>query len=1086
MQIHKIVCVLVIAAFSCVAAWSQGTAQISGIVTDQSGAILPGAEVSATQTETGIVRSTISNETGNYVLPTLAVGPYRLEISLPGFRTFVQTGIVLQVNSNPGINAVLAVGQVSEQIEVQANAALVETRASGVGQVIDNQRILELPLNGRQVTDLIVLAGAAVQTGTASSRAMQGGVGISVAGGLDFGVTYLLDGAMHNSAYDNYNLPFPFPDALQEFKVETNGLGAQIGMHSGGAVNAVTRSGTNEFHGSLFEFVRNDLFNARNYFATKGSTLKRNQFGGTAGGPIKKNKLFFFGGYQGTTLREDPADNLAFIPTTAMMAGDFTTFASPACNGGRQITLRAPFVNNRVDPATFSKAAVKIVGYLPKTEDPCGRIVFGRRTTPNEGQYVGKIDYQLNSSHSVFGRYIANTYKTPPPYALTDNILTSTVGGRDNLGQAFTFGDTYLIGSNIVNAYRLALNRTAIHRTTKDFFSAPDVGINIYSGLPKYTILAVTGGFSIGNGSDSEASFRTTAYQTSDDISLVHGNHQVSAGVSFAHWRLNQYAHLRDVPNFAFDGTATGLGMGDYLTGQLSSLIQATQTRWAIRQWYFGLYGQDTWKVTRKLTLNYGLRWEPYFPQEGRMNTMTTFNLDGFRKGVKSTIYKNAPAGLSYRGDPGFPGWGGAYTRWLDLGPRIGLAWDVNGDGKTSIRAAYGGYYDFVNAQYLGNTLMQPPEGFELRITSPAGGFDDPYRGFPGGQPFPYKFDANSPFLPFGTFLSLQPHMKTTAVQSWNLSVQRQFGQDLMVSASYLGSQTRHLWSVNAANPALFLGLGPCTINGVAYNPCSSTTNRDQRRKLYLENPQEGGAIGFLDVHDDGGTANYNGMLLSVQRRAASGITVGGNYTLSHCIGDGTQGGAIPNVATGPVDPNNRRLDRGNCNSDRRHSFNLTAVAATPNFSNTTLRRVASDWRLSGIYRWSTGSYLTIISGLDRALSGINNQRADQILSSPYGDKSSLTNYFNRAAFAQPAIGTLANLGRNNVMGPPTWQFDAALSRVFHVTERQTVEARFEAYNVTNSLRPGNPDVNFSANTFGRITTALTPRIMQFALKYAF
>src|SRR5262245_54630890 len=623
---------ILVTVMICGSVWAQATAQISGAVQDQSGAVLPGVEVMATQTSTGVSRATITNETGYYVLPNLPLGPYRLEASLPGFRTYVQTGIVLQVNSSPTINVVLQVGQVSEQVEVQANAGLVETRSLSVGQVMETQRIMELPLNGRNAQELVLLQGGATQVNPVGGYTFGANrITISSAGSLGLSTDYTLDGIRHVDAYDGVPLPLPFPDALAEFKTEIGGMSAQ--QARGSQVSAVTKSGTNQFHGDLFEFVRNDLFNARNYFALKGSTLKRNQFGGTAGGPIKKNKLFFFGGYQGTTLREDPADNLAFIPTTAMMAGDFTTFASPACNGGRQITLRAPFVNNRVDPATFSKAAVKIVGYLPKTEDPCGRIVFGRRTTPNEGQYVGKIDYQLSASHSLFGRYIANTYETPPPHALTDNILTSTVGGRDNLGQAFTFGDTYLIGSNIVNAYRLALNRTAIHRTHKDFSSAPDVGINIHSGLPKYTILAVTGGFSIGNGTENEASFRTTTYQTSDDISLVHGNHQISTGVSFAHWRLNQYAHLRDVPNFTFDGTATGLGMADYLTGQLSSLIQSTQTRWAIRQWYFGLYGQDTWKVTRKLTLNYGLRWEPYFPQEGRMNTMTTFSLDGFRKG---------------------------------------------------------------------------------------------------------------------------------------------------------------------------------------------------------------------------------------------------------------------------------------------------------------------------------------------------------------------------------------------------------------------------------------------------------------------
>src|SRR2546430_2772259 len=377
--------------------WAQATAQISGSVKDQSGAVLPGVEITATQTGTGIARTTVTNETGSYVLPNLPLGPYRVEAALPGFRSYVQMGIVLQVNSSPEINIQLAVGQVSEQVEVQANAALVETRNVGVGQVIENERILELPLNGRQVTDLITLSGAAVQTiqsATDKNRSMPGSVPMSVAGGFSSGTVYVLDGAMHNDPWNNLNLPLPFPDALQEFKVETGTLSAQSGQYSGAAVNSVTKSGTNDFHGDLFEFVRNDLFNARNYFARKGSTLKRNQFGGTAGGPIIRNKVFFFGGYQGTTLRQDPADVRSFVPTAAMLAGDFTAFTSPTCNAGRQIMLRAPFVNNRIDPALFSKAAVALSKLVPKSNDPCGSIIRGNQSTENDHMAVGKIDYQ--------------------------------------------------------------------------------------------------------------------------------------------------------------------------------------------------------------------------------------------------------------------------------------------------------------------------------------------------------------------------------------------------------------------------------------------------------------------------------------------------------------------------------------------------------------------------------------------------------------------------------------------------------------------------------------------------------------------
>ena len=310
------------------AAWAQGTAQLSGTVRDESGAVLPGVTVTVTQTDTGLVRTTVTDDTGGYLLTNLPTGPYRLEVALQGFRTYVQTGIVLQVGGTPTVNAALAVGSLEESVTVEAAAPLVDVRSAGISTVVDNEAILELPLQGRQVTDLIVLAGAAVQTGTSSTRSMPGGVLISVGGGLPFGVAYTLDGAAHNDPQGNTNLPLPFPDALQEFQVATSGLSAESGVKSGASVNAVTKAGTNRFSGSGFEFLRDRRFNAPQHFAAFGPDgeqvddgLRRNQFGGTLGGPIVRDKLFFFGAYQGTILRQVPTGNISYVPTAQMLAG---------------------------------------------------------------------------------------------------------------------------------------------------------------------------------------------------------------------------------------------------------------------------------------------------------------------------------------------------------------------------------------------------------------------------------------------------------------------------------------------------------------------------------------------------------------------------------------------------------------------------------------------------------------------------------------------------------------------------------------------------------------------------------------------
>src|SRR5258705_2360201 len=325
-----------------------------------------------TRTATGLTRTTVTDASGSYLIPNLPTGPYRLEVSLQGFRSYVQTGLVLQVGATPTVNATLAIGTLEEAVTVEAAAPLVDVRSAGISSVVEQERIVELPLQGRQVTDLLVLSGAAVQTAEATNRTSPGGVRISVAGGLPTGVGYTLDGATHNNPQENVNLPLPLPDALQEFRVATSGLTAQNGVHSAAAVNAVTKAGTNRFSGNAFEFFRDHRFNATSPLPAIGPDgkhvddgLKRNQFGGTLGGPIFKDKLFFFGGYQATVLRQRPASNIAYVPTAAMLAGDFTAFTSPQCNGGRHVAPPAPYTHNRIDPALLSPAALNIAERLP-------------------------------------------------------------------------------------------------------------------------------------------------------------------------------------------------------------------------------------------------------------------------------------------------------------------------------------------------------------------------------------------------------------------------------------------------------------------------------------------------------------------------------------------------------------------------------------------------------------------------------------------------------------------------------------------------------------------------------------------------
>ena len=1096
---------------TCASVWAQATAQISGTVTDPTGALIPGVEVTATQTGTGISRTTVTNETGSYVLPALPLGPYRLEAALPGFQTYAQTGIVLQVNSSPAINVVLEVGQVAQTIEVQANAALVETRTVGIGSIVDNVQVLELPLNGRSAVELIELAGGTAPAPVVGgNRNPWGKTGVSVAGGFNKSLYYTLDGANHINPQDAGHAALPFPDAMQEFKVETSATSARSGVKTAGSVHVVTKSGTNEYHGNLFEFVRNGKFNARNTFASSRDTIKRNQYGGTIGGPILQDQLFFFAGYQGTKIRQAPTQEFANVPSAAMLAGDFTAFASPACNRDRQITLGAPFVNNRVDPALFSNAAMIVASELPQSSDPCGEVIYGNPRRIDQYQVVGRIDYQQSDSSSWFGRYLIDSYVQPAPYDLNQNLLSAEGNPTvryDGLAQVFTLGHTYLFSPNVINSLRLTGNRIAggkfLPETILDRGIGPgDIGLKLFTPEPHNPRYNVSGGFNIGQ---HWGPTRSAVFAIDDNLNVLSGDHEMGFGVAAALWHVNSYATVYH-SNFEFDGSNTGLGMSDFLLGFASDFQNGSPIGHAKRSYVVAVYGTDAWRVSQNLTMTYGLRWEPYFPMRHRDGTAIHFDEEAFRQGIRSNRFDNTPPGVFFDGDPGFPGSGAVYDKWWNFSPRVGLAWDVTGDGRTSVRASAGTFYDFPHSHYMVSFTAGAP--FAPRTSVRDVNFEDPWADFPGGDPYPLPFgpsvgrDAGWPARSLVTAMDYDtPNMQ---VAQYNLSIQRQIGTDWMVSASYLGNSSWHMWSIRQLNAGVYIpGVGDangnCTYNGqiapFTVRPgaaCSTRGNNNQRRRLFLANQETGILYGDIPKISASGVGSYNGLVLSVERRAASGVTLKTSYTWSHCISEpsrgpgGTAFGTRGNV--GWAD-DNRRLERGNCTGaaqDRRQVFNLSGVAQTPEFANPTLRAIASNWRLSPILKVGSGGYIDPYTRLDVTLQGLRNVRVDQVLPDVYGDRSDPANYLNPNAFAFPESGTFGNLGSGRIQGPGYWQFDVALTRAFQFGETQRLELRAEAFNLTNSVILENPETRLERSRFGRITRARDPRIMQFALKYYF
>jgi hypothetical protein len=1098
--------------------WAQATAQISGSVKDQTGAVLPGAEVTATQTATGAKRTAVSDETGSYILQNLSIGPYTIEAALPGFKTYVQTGIVLQVGTNPIVNAVLEVGQLTDQVEVQADAALVESRSSGVGNVIDNQRVLELPLNGRNPTELIFLAGAAVPTtdGSLNSGVRNyATVVIQVGGGMNGGLNYMLDGGTHGDPENNLNLPLPFPDALQEFKVEMNGLAAQYGHHAAGTINAVTKSGTNAYHGDVFEFLRNGALNAQNFYATSKDGLKRNQFGGTFGGPIVKNKVFFFVGEQATIQRSTPTVNRSFVPTAKMLAGDFTEFASAACQSGKDVTLRAPFgangfARNTVDPKQFSLQSLALVNdpRFPRSSDPCGLTTFGGVSNPSEYLTVARVDYQKNEKHSMLFRYMGARKDQPWDYD-GKNILSSSTGQINQRAHTLVFGDTYLIGTGIVNAVHLTGVRTTNPRIHPDVIDLNDLGVkNVWVPFAGHMNLGVgsglanginPNGFTVTGVNVQPGYYNSVEGQAADDVSWIRGKHQLGFGVYYSHSVFNANSNVAANPTFTFNGNrtstipgvpdGTGLALSDFLLGLPSGFSAGTKSFLYPRQTYFSGYVQDSWKVTSQLTLNYGVRWEPFIAPYDGQGRHNYFSYDLYSSGYKSTSYPLAPVGTVMSGDALAPKDGKfMFNHLAHFMPRLALAWDPKGDGMMVVRAAFGMFADLPPMwTFYGNGAGSPWNG-TTSITNPS--FSDPWNlasatytaGYPGGNPLPSTFTKTSPFQLNGAYDNLRQNAKSTYINQWNLSVQRQVGQNWLFAANYLGNEDVHLWGPQIQQ------------NYAVYTPGANTGNVTQRRILTLLNPDQGKYYNAIGDLEDGGTGSYNAMLLTVQRRRARGLTIQGNYTWSHCIGDRV----VSQPGSGGITPGMRRYNRSNCTGDRTHVVNLSTVVESPRFADNTLRRLFSGWQLSGILKLMSGTAFRVTSGVDTALTGtteIDNNRANQVLADPYLPNKNKDGWLDRNAFANPTQTTgicspvTLSCGYGNapeLRGPGLINLDLGLTRRFQVREGQSLEFRAEAFNAPNHVNPMNPSSALTSQSFGKSVAAADPRIMQLALKYVF
>ena len=1082
---------------------AQGFGTISGTVTDPSGAALAAAEVTVTEGATGASRSATTNGEGYFVLSALRPADYTLTVVARGFQKFTQTKVTLLADQSLTINPSLKVGNAAEVVEVTGAALQVDTTTSTVKQVIEQQRISELPLNGRNAAELTLLVPGAVlmpnvdnPTGTSGggvnqgvSKTFPGAVVISTNGARQNEISYQLDGGNNVDEYTNINQPFPFPDALQEFSVQTSNYSAEYGQNAGGVVNIVTRSGSNSFHGDAFEFLRNAVFNAKNIFASPTLTngapakdggrdqLKRNQFGGTIGGPILHDRTFFFAGYQGTRFRSDGTPDSRTLPSAAQRA----TVTDPASQ--------------------------KLLAFIP-----VGTVTFSRPDRRDTDEIISKIDHSLTGRDRLEFRHYWAHFHRDPVFDPT-NILTYSDGSTIT-SQNFLIHETHVVSSNQLNDFRFSFSREIANRGPAPTVpSVADFGVNIFQPANGKAIQSISvqgsGGFSFGDNPNAE--FARNNFTWSDDYSWVHGRHDLHFGGVIERSRVDL-----NNPGFFGYGTFTFSSFANFAVGRLSNFQQGAGEFKNNRGLFAGVYIQDNFKLHRRFTLNMGLRYEPGLPWREDKNRIEQFRMaQAVPGGAKSTQFTNAPPGLFFVGDAGMPK-NGVEASLNNFSPRVGFAWDVLGDGKTSLRSGAGIFYDTRITGIINNRMVDlTPFSPQVGPLAPPGPFSDPYcqkgincTGAPITNPFPVSFPVPSSFvfpLPLQaiSFDSSSKYLIPT-LYNWNLALEHEFPAGFLARAAYVGSHGTHLKETVQLNPA---------------NVGSGATNIDTRRRLNL--PFAGPTCTatpsvktsscpynnvFMDIQDI--NSSYNSLQLSLEKRVSRGLTILTNYTWSKSIDTLPVGGGVSEIGADspsalPWDnPNRHAFDRGPSDFDHTHRFVGSYVWQFPKLptDNGVLRGFFGDWQLSGVATAQTGRPFTAISGLtapnDKSQTGIGRDRA-VILGPAFGPGACAgaprcVDFLNPASFTQPATGAFGSVGKGALRWPGYFNWDMGLSKTFSFTERWKLQFRAEYFNVFNRVNYRSDDStidtagNRNNSGFGKITSAEDPRIGQLALKILF
>ncbi len=1069
------------------------TTVIYGTVTDSTGAVVPAAKVTAINTDTNLSRTAEANSQGEYRIELLPTGHYEVQVDASGFQRFVRRGILLTLDQTALVNATLQVGNVNETVSVTAAPPMVNTSNSTIGRTVGNAEITSLPIVNRNVYTLLSL--------TPGVRSSNNGIVLGypqqvtiINGGADGGagsVTYYLDGGVNMTGLRNTGNILPNPDAVQEFRVDTNNYNAAYGRSSSGVVNVVTNSGTNQLHGSLFEFVRNNILDA-NIWNNQGAKppLHRNQFGGSVGGPIRKNKTFFFFSYQG--LRQSTPNFISgvTVPTAAERVGDFSAdkaIKNPYILGTPQ------FTKNMIPANLQDPTAMNIINNyvpLPNQINPRTGLLtqwqgFAPPSPYNTDEFLGKVDQDLTTNQRLTATY----FETSGLNILKlGSGLTWSRAQYSWRQQNANLSHTWSINPSMVNQSWINFTRNFGGRLDLPSTSLTDLGSTFaLQGTPALPQIAVSGYFTLSQ-SIAGPTAGTNYVGVRDVLAINHGRHAFSFGAEASNERDVQATLLNNYGVFSFTAANTGNALADFELGLPNSVSQDVPVTPDTTSWYYALFAQDDFRVVPRLTLNLGLRWDVQTPAVDRHNLQSTFI-----PGVQSTVRPDAPLGVLFPGDAGIPR-GIIPTRYQHVSPRLGLAWDPFGDGKTSIRAGAGVFYGSVSGNEMNSTSNFEP--FAIRLTfvniaaataaKPLGPnnsgatLTNPYTNYPGGRPFPYS----GYFIPGGGVSGTSPSFQWPYSYQYNFSIERQVGKDLTFSAAYVGSQSRDLpFGVDLNYPIR-------DVSGVT----STTSNVILRRPI--DNPHLGvtsSALGQVTSVLSNQRTWYNALQIGALRRLTNDLTFHVYYTYSKTI-DSVE--LENDTVSGSVqDYNALQLEKGRADNDMRHMFVASLVWRLNYYhgSHGLLRQLVNDWSISPIITLNSGLPMTFSTGSDNNVDGnTGNDRADVVpgvspgLNPNRPRSAAIAEWFNTAAFVQNAAGQDGTSGRNILDAPGFRDIDLGIFRDFKFMERFNLQFRAESTNAFNMVSLSAPSQTLSSSSFGSISSAHSMRQIQLGLRLHF